>query len=194
MLAGNLVDQGRLLEAEVEIRRAISESLGLGGIEAERTSSLMSTLSRVLIAQGRVDEASHLSEKLLRTLAKLGFSGEEPIFWQARTAYGNVLAVKGDFVGALKQYGHKEEKSEAQEAFSASTGFKKNSLAILCLARGSGRCDEALDLATAYHQILSKRFPQSFDAQGILALAGVIYDRRGTPAAHGNASPSRSLH
>ena len=182
LLAGNLVDQGRLLEAEVEIRRAISESLGLGGIEAERTSSLMSTLSRVLIAQGRVDEASHLSEKLLHTLAKLGFSGEEPIFWQARTAYGNVLAVKGDFVGALKQYGYKEEKSEAQEAFYASTGFKKNSLAILCLAK-VGRCDEALDLAIAYHQILSKRFgPQSFDAQGILALAGVIYAGQGNPS------------
>ncbi|MCK6450225.1 MAG: CHAT domain-containing protein [Alphaproteobacteria bacterium] len=71
-IARALMRQGRLVEAEAEVRRALLGRLKLQGRYAAETASNVGLLSAVLFQQGRYDEAGRLAAAACEILEQLG--------------------------------------------------------------------------------------------------------------------------
>ncbi len=72
--------QGRVAEAEVDVRRALLSQLGIAGRYHPVTLSFVSRLSEVLIQQGRYPEAEQLARIAVDTYRTIGFAEESQTF------------------------------------------------------------------------------------------------------------------
>ena len=103
-LARNLKSQGHLLEAEFEARQALKEIVGCAGKESEIVGATIGDLGEILQSQGRLKESEKLMHTGIRIIEKSDISADSYVAGQNRIWLGNVLADKGDFVGAMEQY------------------------------------------------------------------------------------------
>ncbi len=142
-LAGNLRHQGRLMEAEMESRKALGESLGHGGRSSVLTARALRNLGLIVKEQGRLDDAEKLARTGVRNLAESGISGDSSRMQEARMFLGDVLARKEQYREAREQY------DLAGRGEAGSRGNLKNNFAnpgvILTLIK-TGSIREAFDL------------------------------------------------
>jgi CHAT domain-containing protein len=75
--------QGRVAEAEVDVRRALLSQLGLAGRYHPVTLSFVSRLAEVLIQQGRYPEAEQLARIAVETYRTIGFPEDTQTFVHA---------------------------------------------------------------------------------------------------------------
>ena len=97
-----LILQDRFMEAELEMREALMESLQYYGKGSTITWTAIANLVSVLVIQGRTADA----EKLARTTLDLVLSAEQkrPSFsFRARMSLAGVLATKGEYQEAVEQ-------------------------------------------------------------------------------------------
>ncbi len=103
-LSRNLERQGRLVEAEVEMRRAL-----VGLVRGSRASDIDSAvplrgLAGILLAQGRLEEAELLSRRGLEIYRSLGvFPGSVQV-GAARMNLGSALALQERWADALSEF------------------------------------------------------------------------------------------
>src|SRR5262245_15921116 len=71
-LAQNLINQGRLLEAETEARAALRGMLAKRGRYSPQTASILHLLVWVLLDQGRYQEAERMARASIATYEKVG--------------------------------------------------------------------------------------------------------------------------
>ncbi|MFO0988619.1 MAG: CHAT domain-containing tetratricopeptide repeat protein [Alphaproteobacteria bacterium] len=71
--------QGRLIEAEADIRTGLLSRLGAVGKYHTNTVGTVRQLSRVVFAQGRYEEAEKLQRTILDILRALGFADNSPV-------------------------------------------------------------------------------------------------------------------
>jgi CHAT domain-containing protein len=103
-LAINLMKQERFLEAEVEAREALKESLGHAGKDSLVTNRVVSRLANILRSEGRLPEAGKLATMTIRSLEAAGISDNSNIMGQARMLLGSILAAQGEFTQAMVQF------------------------------------------------------------------------------------------
>ena len=75
-LASNLHRQGRLVESEVEARRALGEAIALYGRYSSHSMNVLDGLIRTIYDQGRYAEAETLARARLDTYARIGVAEE----------------------------------------------------------------------------------------------------------------------
>lgn len=75
--------QGRVAEAEVDVRRALLSQLGIAGRYHPVTLSFVSRLAEVLIQQGRYPEAEQLARISVDTYRTIGFAEDSQTFVHA---------------------------------------------------------------------------------------------------------------
>jgi len=104
-LARVIARQGRLVEAEVEARKALLASLDRFGRYSPYTASILHELASIILAQGRYTDAEALERATLDIYANLGRS-EEANVHIARTRRGlaSALGAQGRWVDALAEY------------------------------------------------------------------------------------------
>lgn len=156
-LSLNLMRQGRLLEAEVEARQAITESLGHGGVESEQTARAVEYLARVMMAQERLDDAERLTRAGIRILETAGIPSDSNTMCFARMSLGDILSRKRQFVQALEQYDLARE-GMVNNRYLYETKFVRNRGLMITLLK-TGRTDEALP-------ILSRLYDASVQSLG----------------------------
>jgi CHAT domain-containing protein/tetratricopeptide (TPR) repeat protein len=146
-LAKNLVHQGRLAEAEVEARKALTDSLSRVGRYSQDTAHMLKSLVIVIAAQGRFPEAESLSRAVLDILHKIGVGENTIVINRARRNLARTLVNQGLWQQALAEYDTIEHSmSGDKEAFSKYFGadlFKAQTLLRV------GRASEALPIAAA---------------------------------------------
>jgi CHAT domain-containing protein/tetratricopeptide (TPR) repeat protein len=175
MHARNLLNQQRLMEAEVESRKILMASLAHAGKESALLGQAIILLTRILQAQGRLEEAERLSDAAIRILEAAGTSADSYIMGLARVTKGDILAAKEDYTGAMIQYdlartGMKENK------FLYERSFTQNSMMILSMLM-TGRYDEALRLASQNYENSRKRFGEKHERTAeMLALRGMAQE------------------
>ncbi|MCG6916265.1 MAG: tetratricopeptide repeat protein, partial [Deltaproteobacteria bacterium] len=144
-LAINLRDQGRLVEAEVEARQALLESISLSGSKSLHTRYCVEVLATTLSKQGRHREAERLFYQLINILESGGISDDSLVMRWTKYQLGKVLIELGDWSGALEEFrsaGVRQEKDPGifKQRYLLSTypalallrtGHSKDALALL---------------------------------------------------------------
>ena len=91
-LAQNLTRQNRLIEAELEIRRTLIESIGLSHKDSAVSGKIIGQLGEILQKQGRLQDAEELIEAGVRIIEASGISADSSLMANARILQGNVFA------------------------------------------------------------------------------------------------------
>ncbi len=143
-LAENLASQGRFIDAEFEIRKAIQEIIGLGGKNVGSTGDFIQNFGHILLLQGRVGEAEIIIQAGIKILQASGISYDSTALIDAILNLCSAYVAKRNFAGAIQQYDQIAKHTQANQFY-----FKKNIAQnqdlILSLIKTS-RADEALSI------------------------------------------------
>ena len=112
-LASNLLQQGRLLEAETVVRAALQSFLQLLGRNAPDTASAVGLFSRIVFEQGRYQEARVLAKAAIESLELTGASPETRYLAAARDTLGSILVSQGKWSEALDVFERMRKALEA---------------------------------------------------------------------------------
>ena len=141
-LVNNLVSQGRLLEAELEARQTLKDAVQYGGIGSNMSWKALDALGKVVLAQGRLEDAEKLIRAEIRLLEASGFSNDSNFMDRARMSLGHILATEGEFSQAMEQYDIVWGKiRDTQSIYDRWFGKKQNMMLSLIIV---GRSKEAL--------------------------------------------------
>ena len=192
LLADNLRRQGRLVEAEIEARKAMLGALQTRGCYTENTAHVLWVLSRVIFEQGRYRDAESLARANVEIYEKIGASADATHLAKVRMRLAAALFVQGRWHDALEVYGRiRAALASDPYAFQRHVaGDPNRALALLA----GGRAEEAQDVARAAYersmgQVGGKHY-NSAEALGILAaIQAASGDRRGGLAAFSKAVP-----
>ena len=177
-LVNNLVIQGRLLEAELEARQTLKEAVQYGGIGSNMTWKTLDVLGKVLLSQGRLEDAEELIRAEIRLLEDSGFSDDSKFMARARMSLGHILATRGEFEQAMDQYDIVWGKMrEDQYIYDRWFGVKQNMMLSLIMV---GRAEEALPwLNKALKKCEKQLGAEHIRTSATLALKGLAYTRTG---------------
>ena len=103
-LAYNLMNQGRFVEAEIEVRETLKEAIGLGGKESIKTGNILVLFGKILLSQGRLDDADKIIHSAIHTFENSGLSRDSFIIRKASMILGQILVAKLEFSEAMKQF------------------------------------------------------------------------------------------
>ncbi len=104
MLGGNLMRQGRIIEAEAEARLLIKESAEFYGKASPYTGIAVSLLGHVLLLQGKINDAERLVRAGINAMHDYGLPQNSSFLVLAKGILANILAYRGDFAEALSWY------------------------------------------------------------------------------------------
>ena len=103
-LSSNLRRQGRLVEAELEARRALRRALALDGRHGSRAALMLGQLTRVVFAQGRYAEAEMLARTGVEILEQGGAASESLSLGAARRRVADALVAQGRWEDGIAVY------------------------------------------------------------------------------------------
>jgi CHAT domain-containing protein/tetratricopeptide (TPR) repeat protein len=103
-LADNLRRQGRLIEAEVEARRALQSSLQSHGRYYVETGTIIRKLTKVIFEQGRYAEAEALARANLDIYQQIGTAADSAILAMVRSMLAEALLTQMRWDEALVEY------------------------------------------------------------------------------------------
>jgi CHAT domain-containing protein len=172
--AFNLVKQEKLIEAELEFRRALKEIIGLAGLESEFTGLYIVSLGEILNKQGRLIEAEKLINAGIRIMNQSGLSSDSLLMGRARNSHGDILVDQGKFSEAMKSFDlAKAELSHNKNVYEKI--ISRNPSLILSMLK-TDRAQEALGLISSAHDTYLKNFGERhYFTQEMRALRGIAY-------------------
>jgi CHAT domain-containing protein len=171
-LAANLMEQNRLVEAELEARRVVKEVIGLTGKDSEATGRAIVRLGEILRKQGRLGGAEKLIKTGVSILENSDLPSDSYLMGHSRMLYGNVLTDQNYFTKAMKEFDLARE-SLLKNHYLYEKVFARNPNLILSLLK-NGRTDQAMQLIDAAYNIYNKNLSEkhSWTAE-ILGLRGI---------------------
>jgi len=174
--ARNLLKQQRLMEAEVEARNALTASLAHTGKESAITGQALILLTRILLVQGRPEEAERLSDAAIRILGAAGPPADSWVMGLARVTKGDILASRGNYIGAMSQY-DLAKAGMKENQFLYERSFTQDPMLVLSMLM-TGRYDDAKKLAAQNYTKFGLRFGErnEYTAE-MLALRGMAEER-----------------
>lgn len=104
VLANAMLQQGRVVEAEIASRAILSKILKRTGRYSPGTGKALTTLAGIISAQGRYREAAILAQEALESLSKAGVPPHSSYYGNATKRYAEILALDGKWAETLKQY------------------------------------------------------------------------------------------
>lgn len=170
--------QDRLVDAEIEARRALADAVAQTDREPGITTMAAVRLGEVALAQGRLAEARRLAEALAALLDASGYPPDSLQTLQVLALGGKVKTLLADFPAASADYAAILERTGDDPALRARVlrGAVTMPLAQLM----AGRPAEALEhAATSYEQLAARFGPRNTLAAEYLAVAGAAKARLG---------------
>lgn len=178
--------QGRMTEAEVDIRGALLSGLRRGGKYTPQMSQIIAALAATLVEQGRYAEAEQMSAAAIDILDEIGFGDASSQKATARRAMADVMLIQRRWQDAAAQY---------EGIVSAIAGwpdgraapYRRHPGRLLAMAR-TGNPAAAAEIAAQVVQVKAGRLgDKHFDtalARGLLgiALAGAGRDAEAVAA------------
>ncbi len=165
--------QGRITEAEVDIRQALLSSLKNSGKYNAVTGLLVSRLGNLMLEQGRLSDSEQLYRMALEIMKEIGQDVDSESIVSSRRDIGYVLLLRRDWAGANAQF------EEAAELTARWTQRRSNKILrhpgrILALAR-AGQGEKAAQVARNYlgfkrERVGEKHFETAI-AQGMYGIA-----------------------
>ncbi|MBW1799539.1 MAG: tetratricopeptide repeat protein [Deltaproteobacteria bacterium] len=103
-LARNLLRQGRLIEAEVQARRALGRALKSHGPYSVHTGAILRGLNKVIFEQGRYAEAEALARANLNIYRRTGAASYSAFSADARSILAGAILAQDRWSEALAEY------------------------------------------------------------------------------------------
>jgi len=174
----NLRNQGRYMEAELEARETLKESIGLSGIHSETTGKLLRELGSIYYSQGRINDAETIFKEAYRITEA---SGTSPGSWRmsgAKMNLGQVSVAGQDFAGAMRHFDEVKEDMRDDLSFYERI-FSRNSDLILSQIK-SGRIEKAMKSISRWHDIYREQYgTDRYDTAELQGLRGMVHAVRG---------------
>ena len=178
-LAENLLNQGRLVDAEMEAREALKEAIGLGGKQSPLVGYVLLTLGNILINQGRLEEAEQICKTSGHIMEESGISTYSSQLGSARTAIGNIMIARKDYTAAMKQFDIARE-GMLENKYLYETAFSLNPNLIIALVK-AGRIEDAIRCINHAYEIkksfLGETHPDTLELIALRAMARVAENR-----------------
>ena len=172
-LAQNLMRQNRLIEAELEIRQALKEAIGLFGMTSVETGWIIGHFGQILQTQGRTKTAEKIIKSAIDITKDSKITADSFAIGQIRVLLGNVLADQQKFSEAMLEY-ERAQMSLIKNQFLYEKGLAQNPSLILTMLKNE-RTEEAMKLiSNTYHtyQInLGKSHYLTAEMQALQAMA-----------------------
>ncbi len=157
-LAVNLMEQNRLVEAELEERRVVKEAIGLTGKDSEATGRGILRIGEILRRQGRLGDAEKLIKTGVSILENSDLPSDSYLMGHSRMLYGNVLTDQSYFTKAMKEF-DLARASLLNNHYLYEKVLARNPNLILSLLK-NGRTDEAMQLIDSAYNIYSKNLSE----------------------------------
>lgn len=171
--AENLMQQGRLLEAEMAARGLIRKTLTRTGRYSPDTGNAVWTLARVIAEQGRYREATMLARAALESHERAGAAPQSYFFASARRNYAGMLVAEEKWEPALFEY-EKLRDALSKDAFLSERLAAGDIDWALALMR-TGKADSAVamlgQLLAKSVQNLGEIHYQTAEVRGFYAMA-----------------------
>ena len=175
-LSHSIMMQGRLVDAEIQVREALDLALKTFDRNSVEVGSALNRLARVISEQGRPAEAVLLAQEAIKTFEASGASGESLALVNSRKALGAALVSDRKYADADKVF----SKMKADIAHTKQEGHNISAadldwvIAMLKLGKGHEAHDmthEMLTLATKKENVSEGRlnYLQAFNAMAIHA-------------------------
>jgi CHAT domain-containing protein len=177
-LATNLIMQGRLVEAEYEVREILRQSMGLGGKKSSMTANHLRTFARVLLAQGRVQDAETITKVTIHIMKASGLSDNSFFMARIKMYLGNVLVVRRNYTKAMKLFDKiRENLSDNQYLYKKL--FAGNPGVLISLLK-TGRTEEAMRIIAAKYNNFRKNYGEKHRRTAeVLAMRAMAYAKLG---------------
>src|SRR5262249_11181964 len=107
--------QGRLVEGEADVRRALLSRLKAGGKYNTVTADIILILTGLLVEQGRYREAERLVRTTMEIYRTLGVPNESQAFASALNQLASILNLQGRWKEAAQVYGDLEQATKSWE-------------------------------------------------------------------------------
>lgn len=171
-LALNLIQQGRLLEAEVILREAISAALREKGQTSKITAVLAAAFVELLLEQGRLDEAATLAQRVISIYHQLGVPPDSRLLGEARFLLAASDALRGDWDTAVDEY------QAVRDAFSGNKStfekfFATNPTLLLTLAKMKPSGEVISQITTAYAKEKANKGSDHYDTIELSAIEAI---------------------
>lgn len=157
-LSTNLRKQRRLIEAEIEVRKALKEALGLGGLTGDYTARAIIILGKVIFKQNRFAEAEKLARAAIRIMEQSGMPPDAFSVIKARQFLISTLSSQADHAGAVQEYDQTLKMLEKNSYQHRLLVLKPEALLSLLKV---GRVDEASHYIDKSYPILRERFGET---------------------------------
>ena len=172
-LARNLLRQGRLIEAEVQARRALRGALKSHGRYSVHTGAILRNLNKVIFEQGRYAEAETLARANLDIYRRTGTATDSVMLALARATLADAVLAQMRWEEALKAYDAIREALKTDSVAYERTISKRVNL-WLALIKG-GRGSEAMVLVRPAFErkksLLGEAHYGTAETRGVLAMA-----------------------
>lgn len=169
----NLAYQGRLIEAELEARETLKETIGLTGKMSGTTADILLNLGEILLMQGRLEDAEKLIRAGIRIFEASNIPNESTWFGEARSDLVKVLAAKQDFSEATNQI-DRIRKDMQGNLYDYERLIARNPNVMLSLLK-TGRVEEAMEsIVGAYinfREYLGENHYRTAEILGLRAMA-----------------------
>ena len=171
-LVRNLIEQSRLVDAELEARIALDHSFKSFGAQSVQIMAAKTILAEVLLAQGRVTDAEKINRSAVQAYKTSSVPATYGWWSRSKETMGKILVAKGEYAAAMREYeffgGMKKTNRYLYDAFYSND---KNVMLALTL---TGRPAEAMGLIKGAYQrsetLLGRGHPQNAE---LLALRGM---------------------
>jgi CHAT domain-containing protein len=175
-----LLRQGRAVEAEIEYRKVLVDSLRLYGRSTPITAAAAVQLANALAAQARDAEAQQLAEVALDVYRGLGIERGSRFVASAHMTLGQAQAARRDRAGALRSMEAARDvfADDPDERFRNVEGRPDYLAAHLAAGRAGEILPLAERLATTRAQRLGPRHFDTAEARGLFATALVRTGQR----------------
>jgi CHAT domain-containing protein len=173
--------QGRIVEAEVDIRQALLSILRRGGKYFGPTAQAVSSLSGVLVEQGRYAEAEKLTRTVLEIHGELGMDEAAAQTINAKRALASILILQRRWPEAANLYEEVFASLQGNRD-AARAGNRVSSGRVLALAR-TGQAARSVEVANAVLSATAARLgDRHFDTAMARGLTGVALAATGQDA------------
>lgn len=175
--------QGRIVEAEVDIREALLRLLRRNGKYFGPTAQATSSLSQVMVEQGRYAEAEKLARTSIEIFREMGMDDSALQIISGKRALANILILQRRWQDAAAMY--EEVAAAAQSNRDAARGggnTKMSSGRVLALAR-TGQEARGVEIANSILETTTARLGERhFDTAMVRGIRGVALAAAGQDA------------
>ncbi len=158
-LSRNLVQQGKLIEAEIVARDALLYILNASGSDNYYSAKSVNMLAEICLLQGRLKDATVLAQKALDIMYDLGADKNGPGVFFAHFIIGKALLLERDWNGAFKHFSNIITNNQENGNVYLNSYYSDPNIGIALIK--TGQIKEAEELFQRKYKALNKQFGES---------------------------------